>query len=161
MAKYSELFKTNEEKWYSNLQAVEQFIEINNTLPSKNSKDKEVKSLGMWLSHQKENYKTQQYNMQQTEIHKAFESFMTKYSELFITNKEKWFKTLQAVEHFIEINNKLPTHGSKDQEVKSLGEWLSHQKKNYKKQQKIMKQPEIRETFENFMLKYPHLFLQE
>ncbi len=44
-------------KWYENLNKVEEYIKVYKKTPSQKSKDKTIKSLGYWLSQQKQNYK--------------------------------------------------------------------------------------------------------
>ena len=40
---------------------------------------------------------------------------------------------------YIEENNKLPLHHDKNKNIKSMAYWISNQKKNYIKKEKIMK----------------------
>jgi len=83
IAKYSEHFKDRVEIWYEKLNKLEQYILENNMTPNKRDKDKEIKHLGKWLDHQKQNYKKEQYIMKELEIRKQWEDFITKYSEHF------------------------------------------------------------------------------
>ena len=55
--KYSQHFKSNEEQWDENLEAVCNYIDEYKKRPSSASKDKNTKYLGLWLSHQNTNYK--------------------------------------------------------------------------------------------------------
>ena len=77
--KYSEYFKNNNEIWYEKLNKLEQYILENDKTPSKIDKNKEIKSLGRWLSDQKTNYKKERYNMKDLEIRKSWEDFINKY----------------------------------------------------------------------------------
>ena len=82
--KYKELLKSNEEIWIDNLKKLEEFINKYNKLPSKRDKDKNIKQLSIWLSHQKQNYKNKQQIMKDEKIRKQWEDFIEKYKELFI-----------------------------------------------------------------------------
>ena len=70
--------------------------------------------------------------MKNEEIRKKWEDFIEKYKEYFKTNIELWKENLNKLENYIIFNNKLPKRKSKDNNIKSLGGWLSSQKKNYK-----------------------------
>jgi DNA-directed RNA polymerase subunit H (RpoH/RPB5) len=78
--KYNELFKSNEELWTDNLKKLEEFINKYNKLPSKKSKDIDIKVLSIWLSTNKQKYKNNKYIMKNDEIRKEWEDFIEKYS---------------------------------------------------------------------------------
>jgi superfamily II DNA or RNA helicase len=157
--KYPHLFLSNEENWFENKNKVEEYIQQHNELPSQHSKDTNIKSLGLWISTQKKNYKKNVEIMNNEEIRKGWESLIEKYPHLFLSNEENWFENKNKVEEYIEILNKLPSENSKDTNIKSLGSWISNQKNNYKKMEQIMKNEEIRKEWKTFIEKYPHLFL--
>ena len=45
------------EIWNKKLELVKEYINENGKLPTPNNKHKEIKSLGKWISHNKQNYK--------------------------------------------------------------------------------------------------------
>ena len=51
------ILEDNVDRWLYKLNKLEEYINKNNKLPSQSDKDKEIKSISKWLSHQKENYK--------------------------------------------------------------------------------------------------------
>jgi superfamily II DNA/RNA helicase len=154
--KYSKYFKDNNEIWYENLNKLEQYILENNMTPKK--RDKEIKHLGQWLDDQKKNYKKEIKIMKEVEIRKSWEDFIAKYSEHFKDNNEIWYENLNKVEQYILENNKTPSSTDKNNQIKQLGSWLSHQNKNYKKEVEIMKDVEIRKSWEDFINKYSKHF---
>jgi molybdopterin biosynthesis enzyme MoaB len=156
--KYSDLFKTNIEIWNENLNKLENYIIENKKLPSTTDKDKNIKLLSKWISHQHDNYKNNECIMKNEEIKKQWEEFIEKYIELFKSNEEKWIDNLKKLEEFINKYNKLPSKESKDKNIKILGDWLSNQKNKYKNKQHIMKDKEIRKQWEEFIEKYKELF---
>ena len=141
--------------WNDKLELLEKYIIENCELPSYESK-KTI--LGKWLSHQKTNYKNNKCIMKNEEIRKKWEDFIEKYINLFKTNIELWKENLNKLENYIIENNKLPKRKSKDNNIKSLGGWVSSQKKNYKNNKCIMKNEEIRKKWEDFIEKYINLF---
>ena len=60
---------------------------------------------------------------------------------------------------YININKKRPNKRSDNNEVKSLSYWLINQNTNYKNKNKIMKDDEIRKTWEEFITEYQEYFL--
>ena len=154
--KYKELFYTDEEKWMNNLKLIEEYINENNILPSKN--DNKLKNICQWLTRQKRNYKNNNENMKNIIIRKEFEEFIEKYKELFYTDEEKWMNNLKLIEEYINENKKTPSSTNKEINIRRLGCWLMHQKQNYKNNKQIMKNPLIIKEFKDFTEKYPHLF---
>jgi hypothetical protein len=73
-----------------------------------------------------------------------------------MSNEEQWYDTLEKIKLYIETNNKLPS--STDKDIKQLGKWVSTQKNNYKNQEYIMKDENIRKEWEEFVSKYSHIF---
>ena len=59
---------------------------------------------------------------------------------------------------YIDDNEKTPSEYDKNKEIKQLGYWLSNQKKNYVKKEKIMKDEEIRKLWEEFVENYKEYF---
>ena len=81
--KYSDLFKINIKIWKENLIKLEEYIIKYNKLPIQESKVKDIKYLGCWLSHQKDCYKNNKGIIIDKEIRKLWEEFIEKYVYLF------------------------------------------------------------------------------
>ena len=79
--KYSKYFKSDIEKWKENLNKLEEYIIVNDKLPS--TIDKNVKQLGRWIAYQKTHYKNNTNIMKDEDIRKQWEEFIEKYKELF------------------------------------------------------------------------------
>ena len=82
---YKEYFISNEEIWNEKLEKVKKYIDENKNRPSAADKDKEIKTLGTWISTQQKNYKTKTNIMSSEEIYNQWTSFMNddKYKEYF------------------------------------------------------------------------------
>ncbi len=156
--KYAILFRTNEEVWMDTLHKVELYIQQYKKRPSASSKDKEISSLGNWISIQKENYKNIEQIMTNEEIRKIWEEIVNKYQEVFMSNDEIWKYYLNSLENYVTENNILPNKQSKILNEKKLGSYVHHQKHNYKNYKGNMKDSSIRKEWEQFTAKYPHLF---
>jgi len=83
LEKYINLFKTNYEIWIDNLIKLEEYLNNNFKLPSRNHKDETIKSLGEWIKTQKQNYKNNKNNMKNEELKQKWEEFTEKYKEYF------------------------------------------------------------------------------
>lgn len=49
-------------------------------------------------------------------------------------NENQWQENYENVDTFVKVNNKLPSHGSKNKEENVLGIWCNTQRQNYKKE---------------------------
>jgi len=161
--KYKEYFIGFAGKWFSDLEKVKEFMDVNNKRPNKRSENQEEKTLGIWISNQLTNYKKKAEIMKQTEIYNAWTAFITdsKYKEHFIGGEEKWFNDLEKAKEFMDVNNKRPNQRSKNQEEKTLANWIVTQLANYKKKAQIMKQTDIYDDWTAFIddSKYKEYFI--
>ena len=83
---YVEYFRSNEEKWNQMLEFVKNYIDDNKRVPSSNSKDTNVKKIGVWVYHQHVSYVKKEDIMKDKEIRSKWESFITTYKEYFPNN---------------------------------------------------------------------------
>jgi ribosomal RNA-processing protein 8 len=156
--KYSEYFKDNNELWYGKLNELEEYININNKKPSNESSDDKTKILGSWIYTNTQNYKKKSFIMSDPLIRKKWEDFIEKYSEYFKDKNKLWYEKLNELEEYIIENERTPSNGSKDKLVKSIGTWFTNQKVAYQNVLGIMKDPKIKESWEDFMEKYNEYF---
>ena len=154
--KYKELFKSNEDIWYEKLKELEIYIIDKKKLPSEYEYINNIKQksyIGKWLLSQKEKYKNNQFPMKDKEIRKQWEEFTEKYKDLFKTNEEIWCENLKELDKYIKEYNKFP-----DKKNIYIYNWLHTQKQNYKNNEYIMKNEEIKKQWEEFNEKYKELF---
>jgi hypothetical protein len=131
----------------------------NKKLPSTTDQNKNIKRMGQWLFSQKQNYKNNQSYMKDEKINKKWKEFVEKYKEYFLNNIETWNQNLEILHEYIIKHNKLPVYENTNEETKKIGEWLRHQRQNYKQKKNIMKNPDILNKWENLMNQYEELFL--
>ena len=145
--------QNSSEIWMFKLNKIKEYIDKNNKKPSKNDKNKNIKSLGCWLSNQKINYKNKKYNMLTEEIYNKWGDFINdkKYKIHFLDPNEIWKNNLDKLKEYIDKNNKRPCSKDKDENIKSLGFWISNQTKNYKNKKEIMKNEEIYNKWDDFI----------
>ena len=150
--KYSKYFISNEEDWYEKLTDSKNHMDIHGKRPSQKDKDKIIRSLGQWITHQLTNYKSSKNIMTNPEIRKAWEGFISdpKYSKYFISNVEVWYRNLKDSKNHMDVYGERPSDKDKDETIKSLGYWIGDQLTNYKASKKSMNNPEIRKTWESF-----------
>jgi ribosomal protein S17E len=156
--KYKEYFLDNNEIWLNNLKLVSDYIDINKKRPSNKDKNQDIRVLGEFLQHQQTNYKNNKYIMKDTNIRKLYETFIEKYKEYFLDNNEIWLNNLKLVSDYIDNNSKRPSSEDKNKDIKQLGQFLSNQQKNYKNNEQIMKDSNIRKLYEEFIKKYKKYF---
>jgi ubiquinone/menaquinone biosynthesis C-methylase UbiE len=103
--------------------------------------------------------------MKDPEIHQLWTEFINfkKYKYLLNPN-ETWKQNLQQVKEYIDVNYKRPSSTDKNKEIKSLGYWISDQKKYYNVNiiqcKGTLKDPEIHQLWTEFIndLKYIKYF---
>ena len=156
--KYPQFFISYKAEWMKTFNEVKQYVELHNILPTQCHKEYNVKKLGNWIGNTKQNYKTNIGIMKDKEIKLLWENFIDKYKQLFQSREENWKDTLQLCEDYVKTNDKLPTTKNKNTHIKSLANFICNQKKNYLNKQHIMKDPEIRQQWEEFISKYARLF---
>ena len=139
------------EIWEENLTKVKNYIDHHKKRPSCKDKNKTIKSLGKWLSHQSENYKVNKYIMKDKNTRKKWEEFINIYKEYFSSNEEIWKDNLEQVKEYIDQYKKRPSTRDKDKTIKSLGSWLDNQITNYKGNKKSMKEENIKKKWEDFI----------
>ena len=76
LEKYKIYFQSNEDIWLNNLKELKNYIVINNKRPSTTDKNKDMKSLGYWLSDQQKNYKNKIKIMSNEEIYNKWTEFI-------------------------------------------------------------------------------------
>jgi len=151
---YAEYVMTNEEQWFLTFESVKAFIDNYKKRPSPTSKIVDEKTLGYWISAQLTNYKTKSNIMKNPQIYDDWTQFTQEYAEYFMTNEEQWFLKFESVKAFIVNYKKRPSSKSKNLIVKQLGLWIGTQLKNYKTKSKIMKNPQIYDTWTQFTQEY-------
>jgi ubiquinone/menaquinone biosynthesis C-methylase UbiE len=83
-----------------------------------------------------------------------FKNFIEEYQEYFKDIDELWFNNFKNLKSFINLNKKLPSSRSKNEEEKYLGKWLEHQKYNYKNNKTAMKDEDKRTLFQDLLEEY-------
>ena len=165
--KYQEVFMSmsKEGVWFAKLGVLEEYITKNKQMPFY-TKDENISKLARWVKQQKKNYvntvnKNQIMSVNE-EIRNIWKNFEEKYQDIFKSNmsfEEVWFAKKNYVVEYIQKYNKLPSQHDKYKEVCSLGCWVNIQKQNYKNRKDRMSRKENRKEWEDFISKYPHLFL--
>jgi DNA repair protein RadD len=142
----------NKDTWMNNFEKVKKYIEENKKRPSSESKETNIKTLGIWLSCQIQNFKNKRYNLTNENIYNMFDVFLKEHNQIiFLSGTDKWLSHLAQCKEFIIKEKKRPNEDSKNLHEKKIGKWFSDQKLRYKKHEQMLKHPEIRKIFENFM----------
>jgi len=144
--------------WRAKLAQVDAYIIDHGKRPSVHDKNKDIKQLGKWLGNQISNYKNNEKIMSNPEIRNEWEQFVEKHKVHFRTNEEIWRDMLLQVDKYIIDHGKRPSAGDKNKDSKQLGQWLGNQISNYKNNEYIMSNPEIRNEWEQFVEKHAQIF---
>jgi len=147
---YKQYFMSNEEEWLLTLGKVKKYIDDNKKRPLNNNDSNEIKTLGRWIDVQQRNYNKQLQIMKKDKIKLEWDKFISEYKYYFVSKDEQWLLTMEKVKKYIDDNKKRPSYSNKNNEIKSLGSWISVQLQNYDKKVQIMKEDNIRKEWTNF-----------
>lgn len=154
-----DLLKSEQERWNEKLDIIKEYIKTFNKLPPITNNDENVKKLGRWISHQKDNYIKNKGTMKDSSIREKWKQFENENYELFKSNEEVWEIRYNALLQFVEQYDKLPSPTAKEHTEKTLGNWVNNQKKNYKTKIGLMNEETlIRKEWKELITKYDYLF---
>ena len=149
--------------WEETLQKVKQYIDEHGKRPVYNhinkNKDKDIRYLGKWLSHQFNNYSKKIHIMKDDNIRKKWEEFTKEYSEHFLSTEQIWNNNLMKLKQYIDDTNKRPSNSDGDKDIRTLAHWIITQKNNYDKKIHNMTNNDIRNKWEKFIDEYKEYFM--
>jgi hypothetical protein len=150
--KYKKYFKSNVDIWFEKFNELKQFYAENNKLPTLTNN----LNLHYFLSDQQKSHRKKLNIMRYEKIYNLWTEFLKEinFKPIKDSNYDLWMNTLKEVKQFITENNKKPTNINNAR----LSNWIKIQKSKYKKNIEIMKNPEIRLIWENFMHDYKDFF---
>lgn len=146
--------------WKNYLEGYINFIKTNRNTPRINSDSKYEQKLAKWISIQRRNYVECRQIMSDPEVREIWRQSCISYPQLNSRdNKVLWNENMFKCIEWININNRLPktNGGNIDTEEKRIGVWLCTQRKTYREYRAIMKDQEIRKTWEQNLKLYPQL----
>lgn len=150
---YKKHLLTEELLWKYNLMLTKEFIKTHKQLPPQKTSNHDIRLLSNWLNRQLQNYKNKTFIMQSDIIYNIWTDFITDidYVKYFESKSQIWSDTLCEVKNIIKLIGHRPTTSDSDIKIKQLAIWICKQTQNYRLNANIMKQPEIREKWKNFI----------
>jgi len=145
--KYKKYIQSYYDSWLDTLNSIKKYINLHKKRPSGVSKDKEIKRLGLFINHQKDQYDKQSSCMKRPEFKIEWENFLIEYGDYMLSYYDKWKKTLNDVKQYINIHNKRPSEGKN----LKLANWIGKQLDNYKKNKHTMTDGQYRNAWEEFI----------
>jgi hypothetical protein len=154
--KYQEHFIDNIVLWHKMLNKLIIYIQTYNTLPTERNKDPDVALLASWMSNQRFNYSHYKDIMKKEVIRNKWKEVVEQYPGPFKPRSGEvvWFENYTKVVDYIKTYDCLPNSNDENPDIKYLGRWLGTQRDNYIKNRCIMTTPIIKETWEDFMIKF-------
>lgn len=148
------------DSWKKNFNELKEYIKIKK--PNAKSIDEKEKKIGKWLELQVFCFKHNQNIMKVPEIKEIWNEFVSQNKNLFVSPNEIWTHNLNKLENFIISNNRLPTQASKeDKDTILLAKWIVRNNDEYNKNEKAMKNEEIRVLWTNFKNMYSTFFFEK
>ncbi len=141
-----EYMMSNSNDWDERLQMLKDYMDTNKETPSQCDEDYEIRRLALWLSRQKQYYKTK--NMKEEYLLK-WEEFIDSHGHYILSSEEEWYIKLHILKKYINENQEKPR-----QKSHFLGNWLYMQQQYYKSNRYNMKHDRVREKWEEFNRDY-------
>ena len=145
--------------WYDRLAQVEAYINEHKKKPPRNDPLDNVRYYNGWIRNQSDNYKKTEHIMKNINIRNLWENFMNKYKDYLKSRQDIWFDKLHQSKKYIDEYKIRPTEKDKLSENQSLSVWISTQVQNYAKNNKIMKNINVKIAWEKFVIEYKYCFL--
>lgn len=166
--------------WNEKFELLKKYIDDNEFIPSRYSKNYDVRYIGGFFYSQQYNYDKKIKLMKQQKYYDIWTLFKKQYEKNIMNIEEKWLLVLDKVIEFIETNKKSPSRytvsDNDDDEYaffdlsrfdneKNLGNWITQQKGNFKLEKKmfsykiennvkVYNHPRMVETWNDFNEKY-------
>jgi len=144
--------------WYNMLNKVIAYIDEFKKRPSSNSKQEEVGKIGGWIRRNIEAYEKKRGLLKNQDLYNKFTEFMNVYGIYLRTLKQTWYHNLQKTKDYIDEFRKRPPQKDKDDNVSSLGTWVSTQLVNYE-DGKMNDEKKRYKTFTKFLNEYSVYFM--
>ena len=160
---YNYAFINFDNIWNTNFKILKKYIEDNGKRPP--LRNKSCEKIAKWFSHQSNNYYKKDRSMSDPIKYQLWTEFMndSKYKCAFRNLDDEWSSHFEKSQLYINQYKHRPSHHSKENEVKFLGNWLTNQQKNYKNKIKSMNEPYKQHLWYNFITdpKYRQYFNQD
>ena len=150
------------DKWNENIKIAKQIcneknINYINYFPSQTSLDKNEQRLSIQINSYRGAIKGTNKHTVYTKITELINNIFPLWLKIQ-SNEEKWIIILDLVKEFINIHKHKPSQTDKNSEYKKLRQWLDDQHKKYINGKYIMKDPEIRKLWEEFITEHSLYF---
>lgn len=160
MSENKQYFMTTTEKWKMNLSNLKKYIDENKKRPfeSKSNKNIEIRKLGAWIGSQKICYEKRSGVMKSQDICNLWTQFLIDYKCYIMSPVDKWLDTLEKVKQYINDNKKLPSDKNQDANIKYIGNWLCHTRRDYKNKINTLKNKVVYDKCTEFFREYVTYF---
>ena len=149
--------------WFTMLKLLDEFINKNKKLPSKNKFNISEKNLNNWMNINKQHYKYKLFNMKDinSKYYKEWNMLKNKHYNLLLTTEDKWYDNYNLLIDNFLIHNKKPLFkGSKTNEI-HLAQWIRTQFNNIRLNKDSMLYPERRKLWDELIIKYKKLLITQ
>lgn len=146
-------FQIKFHRWINSLEKVKLFIETNHEFPSPYNSNKQIRLLGKWLNHQHYNYRTNR--IRNIKIKEKWELFITQHYSPEIY----WKIALNNVIHYMKTYKKIPSNNDTNKDIRGLYVWMNAQYNNYIKEYGAMKNIELRNLWEKFLIDHKDIII--
>ena len=155
LVKYGHYLCDQDDKWRLTLAQLIAYMDKEKKAPSTIDQNPAIKKLGSWVGTQKQNYKKNLNTISNSDIRAEWEATLVKYGEYLVCDyEEQWRLNHAQLIAYMDKEKKAPSTIDKNPVIKKLGNWVSMQKQNYKKNLYTISNSDIRAEWESTLEKY-------
>jgi superfamily II DNA or RNA helicase len=153
----------NDYYWFKMLKSLDEFININKILPSKNKFNISEKNLNNWMNINKKHYKYKLFNMKDinSKYYKEWNILKNKHYNLLLTTEDKWYDNYNLLIDNFLIHNKKPLFKGSQTNESHLAQWIRSQFNNIRLNKDSMLYPERRKLWDELIIKYKKLLITQ
>jgi hypothetical protein len=146
-----EYIKFNHEIWDTKFIDLKNFITEYKRRPNKRSKEKEERSIGIWLGNQNKEYNKKKLTQNRM---KQWEEFLQEYCIYLKDINEIWDSNFIKLKKFLNDKEKRPNPSSKDKNENFIGRWFGTNQTDYIKKEHGMKDENRYKQWKEFLQEY-------
>jgi superfamily II DNA or RNA helicase len=153
----------NDYYWFKMLTLLDEFINKNKALPSKNKFNISEKNLNSWMNINKQHYKYKIFNMKDinNKYYKEWKILKNKHYTLLLTTEDKWYYNYNLLINNFLIHNKKPLFKGNQENESNLAQWIRTQFNNIRLNKDSMLYPERRKLWGELIIKYKKILMTQ
>jgi superfamily II DNA or RNA helicase len=128
-----DITKIKKASWNKHYDELIKYLEHYDKYPKGHDEDTNVRKIGKWIQHQRENKKKNKISNEKIIKLEQLKNWQWELVDTTKVKKKSWEEHYEELRKFIEKNNKYPKDSGKDTNIRKIGKWVCNQRTNKKK----------------------------